>query len=702
MTSYERLNPLAKEGLMSDEYVREMSERRARHSGVQHDLSQKHETGGPGESAAELSGAASLLSGLRLSGRGNRPVRNNSIQRVQQTHGNRAVQRFLQRMSDTQSEVMPEEELVGRIEARAGSGTPIERDVRARLEASLGTDMSGVRIHTDAEADSLARSVEAAAFTTGQDIYFRSGTYNTGTSEGLRLLAHEATHTVQQGLGGLETQAAGARGTHGGVTLSKRGDPAEVEAEEAAARTLAGERAEVAARPSASVSRFDWSDALSMGLGGAIGQVASPFVGQQAAAPDPNALPAAEKKDEGLWDRLKRGWGSEVKREQKRADEIDKFRHDSIDNTVDWLEAQAHKGNQMGVEATKDIPILGQLAKANAAVSDFGTQALGGFIKGAGTFAGSVAQMAANPIGTAKGLWAMSTHIPGLGLPAKIVDKGIDVATGDKTVGAAFDETLGSKAGADDLNFWKGVGGHFLKPYGEAIDKGKYGEVAGRAIFDIGSLVVGAGEAKASNVGKAAETGDAANAAAKVAEGMQGAKAAPKSVPPPSGVPTVRNPTPIVEPPPSVPPSELVPKPGTIPPPPPSTGAPTLRPPHTEIPQAPPTVPARPPSNMPAGPPTQPEFPTPSQAPNTIPDPVAPPSTNPAPSRPAPSTVPSPPENLPTHHPPSPGDLRNPRIPRQPEAPGWAERLLEEERRLGEKIADAEWFWEEINRMRNL
>ncbi len=490
-----------------------------------------------------------------------------------------------------------------------------------------------------------------------------------------------------------------AQKTHGNravkreLSVSKRTDPSEVEAERAADSVLAGARVEVSARPTASISRFGWEDALAMGTGGIVGQIGGAFAGPQ----PPPAEAAAPIKDEGLWDRVKRGWGTEVKQEQGRADEIDKFRHDSIDNTVDWLEGQAHKGGQMGVEATKDIPVINQLAKANAAVGDFGTEVAGGFIKGAGNFFGSVGQMAANPLGTAKGLWAMSTHIPGLGLPSKILDKGIDVATGDKKLGDAFDETLGGKSAQDDLNFWKGVGGHFIKPYGEAIDKGKYGEVAGRAIFDIGSLVAGAGEAKAGTVTKAAEAADTANAASKVVEGVEGVNAVPKSVPPPSGVPTVRNPTPFVEPPPgSVPPSKLVPStspPGEIPPPAPSQGPPTLQSPPTQIPNAPATnipaapktIPAGPPSGMPEPlslpPSTLPKGPaTIPEPPPTLRDPTIPPSTRPAPSQPPPSTIPSPPENLPTTHPLSPGELQNPVIPPHPEPPGWASGLLDEER----------------------
>jgi hypothetical protein len=62
----------------------------------------------------------------------------------------------------------------------------------------LGQDFSGVRIHRDAEADSLSRSLRANAFTTGNDIFFKSNAYDPASTEGQKLLAHELTHVFQQ------------------------------------------------------------------------------------------------------------------------------------------------------------------------------------------------------------------------------------------------------------------------------------------------------------------------------------------------------------------------------------------------------------------------------------------------------------------------------------------------------------------------
>ncbi|WP_420596779.1 eCIS core domain-containing protein [Deinococcus sp.] len=90
-------------------------------------------------------------------------------------------------------------ELVARIEARRGSGQPLPLAVRRQLEAGLNHDLSAVRVHTDAEADQLAKQLQALAFTSGKDIYFQSGQFDPVNK--FELLMHEATHVKQQDLG---------------------------------------------------------------------------------------------------------------------------------------------------------------------------------------------------------------------------------------------------------------------------------------------------------------------------------------------------------------------------------------------------------------------------------------------------------------------------------------------------------------------
>jgi len=82
-----------------------------------------------------------------------------------------------------------------------GGGQPLPASLRASMERAFGADFTDVRAHTDAEADMLNRSLGARAFTAGQEIFFRRGSYDPAGRSGQRLLAHELTHVVQQDTG---------------------------------------------------------------------------------------------------------------------------------------------------------------------------------------------------------------------------------------------------------------------------------------------------------------------------------------------------------------------------------------------------------------------------------------------------------------------------------------------------------------------
>ncbi|MBD2358718.1 DUF4157 domain-containing protein [Tolypothrix sp. FACHB-123] len=79
-----------------------------------------------------------------------------------------------------------------------GKGKPLPDPVRSSMENAFGADFSGVKIHADTHADKLNRSIQARAFTTGQDVFFRHGEFALGSKRGQELLAHELTHVVQQ------------------------------------------------------------------------------------------------------------------------------------------------------------------------------------------------------------------------------------------------------------------------------------------------------------------------------------------------------------------------------------------------------------------------------------------------------------------------------------------------------------------------
>lgn len=84
------------------------------------------------------------------------------------------------------------------IQQQRGKGDSIADDIREPMEKSFGVDFSDVRIHVDHQSDELNRSIQARAFTTGQDIFFKQGGYQPRSRQGQELLAHELVHVLQQ------------------------------------------------------------------------------------------------------------------------------------------------------------------------------------------------------------------------------------------------------------------------------------------------------------------------------------------------------------------------------------------------------------------------------------------------------------------------------------------------------------------------
>lgn len=83
-------------------------------------------------------------------------------------------------------------------DALASVGEPLDHADRAFMEPRFHHDFSSVRVHRDARADASARAVGALAYTVGDDIVFREGSFAPKTTAGKELLAHELTHVVQQ------------------------------------------------------------------------------------------------------------------------------------------------------------------------------------------------------------------------------------------------------------------------------------------------------------------------------------------------------------------------------------------------------------------------------------------------------------------------------------------------------------------------
>jgi outer membrane protein OmpA-like peptidoglycan-associated protein len=91
------------------------------------------------------------------------------------------------------------EAVARQIESVTSGEKPLPPAVQSFFEPRFGRDFSDVSVHTDSKADEAARSIDAEAFTHGNDIVFKSGAYRPNTEGGRELLAHELTHVVQQG-----------------------------------------------------------------------------------------------------------------------------------------------------------------------------------------------------------------------------------------------------------------------------------------------------------------------------------------------------------------------------------------------------------------------------------------------------------------------------------------------------------------------
>jgi|GEM_PF-6526698 len=80
-----------------------------------------------------------------------------------------------------------------------GSGSPLSSDVKTEMESGFGADFGNVKVHTGTQAQKMSSELGAQAFTHKEDIYFNNGKYDPVSKEGKTLLAHELTHTIQQG-----------------------------------------------------------------------------------------------------------------------------------------------------------------------------------------------------------------------------------------------------------------------------------------------------------------------------------------------------------------------------------------------------------------------------------------------------------------------------------------------------------------------
>lgn len=91
--------------------------------------------------------------------------------------------------------------------ATKDAGSPLRPHVLQKLESRMGADLSGVRVHEGPAAQESAAALQARAFTHKGDIWLGKGE----SQENTNLMAHEATHVVQQGAAVMRSANGGRR-----------------------------------------------------------------------------------------------------------------------------------------------------------------------------------------------------------------------------------------------------------------------------------------------------------------------------------------------------------------------------------------------------------------------------------------------------------------------------------------------------------
>ena len=162
-----------------------------------------------------------------------------SLLHLQRHYGNHYVQRVLAMRRPASAGAAVQTDVEETIQSARGGGRQLDKGVRSQMESSFGADFGGVRVHTDSQAAALNQTLNARAFTTGQDIFFGRGNYDPGSSGGRELLAHELTHVVQQNKDEIQPK----------LTVGQPGDRYEQEADSVARAVMQQEYGDYSQAP---------------------------------------------------------------------------------------------------------------------------------------------------------------------------------------------------------------------------------------------------------------------------------------------------------------------------------------------------------------------------------------------------------------------------------------------------------------------
>jgi hypothetical protein len=131
----------------------------------------------------------------------NAGIKNNSVSTIHRSHEEEDKKENVLMAKSDDGGLKGTEQLQAKLDGSKGAGQSLDSVTQNEMGSKMGADLSGVKIHNNSNAHEMSEGINAKAFTYGQDIYFKQGNYDTGSTEGKKLLAHELTHTIQQGNG---------------------------------------------------------------------------------------------------------------------------------------------------------------------------------------------------------------------------------------------------------------------------------------------------------------------------------------------------------------------------------------------------------------------------------------------------------------------------------------------------------------------
>ncbi len=145
------------------------------------------------------------------------------------------VQRELSDVNGPEGGMLPSS-VSAKIQSKRGFGQRLSDRQVQDYSQKFGRDMSDVRVHTDAESDTISRSLNARAFTIGSDVFLTKGINPDGVGRDAQTMTHELTHVVQQngraGSGSLKLGAADTAQEHEAeATAQREYDPEETQTE---------------------------------------------------------------------------------------------------------------------------------------------------------------------------------------------------------------------------------------------------------------------------------------------------------------------------------------------------------------------------------------------------------------------------------------------------------------------------------------